>query len=235
MPAITRSQARKIVDHLSSAPYPAAALARAKIKAPVAVAKFEQLLKQETTPPSEELLDAVLQINVESILILNQENGMHIIGDILYEVTSTFRKWMTAKGYVYANTSAFFNRWKQNGGSTGYSNDTTLEAVRLREFVDETENQSENAKTQRYLQIKAWMRMYHQRCTLVHKSLNYKSHQEEWNSFNSIEADVTSGRTTFSDEDEKKFAIDAIQQARRDKFKRKDGSWIAMDGTLIKS
>ena len=165
----TRSQARKIVDHLSSAPYPTAVLARAKIKAPVAVAKFEQLLKQETTPPPEELLDAVLQINVESNPIPNQENGMHIIGDILYEVTSTFRKWMTAKGYEYANTSAFFNRWKQNGGSTGYSNDTTLEAVRLREFVDETENQSENAKTQRYLQIKAWMRMYHQRCTLVHK------------------------------------------------------------------
>lgn len=66
MAAQTRSQIRKLVEHIKSSPYASGLLARTKGKLP-SVSKLDALLEREKTPHEDELFDTAIAMVYEAM------------------------------------------------------------------------------------------------------------------------------------------------------------------------
>ena len=151
--------------------------------------------------------------------------------DILYKCLTPVRKLIYAK--TRKTTSVFIDSWQQRN----IDDDTTEEANILTEFI--RNSAAKKAKDTSYFQTrfqryKTWLRMYAERCELVHSGFDDMDPQDIWYTLRHIERDVHSGAVSFKDPNWKSFALEAIDDMRFCKFNRNNNLWEDKQGNLIK-
>jgi hypothetical protein len=177
MPAITRSKTRQLIDKMNSTdPYYSRYLKTIKQSGSTpTVIKFESLLKREQTPDVEELVHTIIDLHQESEMKRSQDNGLHILGDIMYKALSQVRSYLSkcpdpndSTKVTKFNTTTFIDSWKDNAKPRGtLSDDTTQEAKMLRKFiVNKSPGKVKDPKyvQERYDRYKAWLTIYDERC-----------------------------------------------------------------------
>lgn len=236
MPA-TRSQAREIINHLKTEPYYIAIHNRVKAKHPKNATKIEELLTRKITPPHQDIMKALAEVAEASMNHADQlerekaqMHGLHILGDILYKCLSNVRKYIFEKTKM--RTSAFITSWVNHG----IDDDTTEEAKILAAFV--RDQAKEKAKIPSYFQnlfdrYKAWLRMYAERCYLVHGGFDDMTAQQIWESLQNIETQLNSGAVYFLDPTWKRYALEAVTDMRHFKFNWKNKQWEDKKGNQI--
>ena len=140
--------------------------------------------------------------------------------DILYKCLTPVRKLIYAK--TRKTTSVFIDSWQQRN----IDDDTTEEANILAAFIKEGAQKKaiDTSYFQtRFQKYKTWLRMYADRCELVHSGFEDMEPQDIWNTLKGIESDVNSGAVTFKDPDWKNYALEAIADMRIYKFNWKNG------------
>ena len=238
MAPITRSQARKTLDHHKSSPYHAAFIAKVKSEFPHATDKLENLLEREKTPDVSEILDSYRNL-VSTVMKeydkvtqrQNESEGLHVMGDILYKSLTPLRKYIFKNTSLSQNTSSFIKSWEDEGVD-GVNDDSTVQANIIKNFIKK--DAPKKAQDTKYLQAsserwKTWL-MYYQRCELVHGGLDEMSPQDLWDNLKLIEEKVNSGNLRFKHINWQGYAIQAIHDLRSFKFEPDNkGGWQGRD------
>jgi hypothetical protein len=240
MPAITRSKTRQLIDKMNGTdPYYSRYLKTIKQSGSASkVEKFESLLQREQTPDIEELFRSVIDLHQESEMKRSQDNGLHILGDIMYKALSQVRSYLSkcpdpndSTKVMKFNTTTFMNSWRNNAKPGGnLSDDTTPEAKILRKFVvDKSPGKAKDPKyvQERYDRYKAWLTIYDDRCRLVHGGLDQMEAQDMWNALKKIRHQIESGEAALTDKKLTQFALDAVDEVETHKF-QKDGEVIKL-------
>lgn len=135
MPSVTRSQTRRQLEYLKTDPYPTSFLAG---KYPGSTAKFEELLKRETTPDPEEVTKELVNIAKkleQEVYVLERENsrqrGLHLLGDILSKSLNPMRKHIKDNTTPKLRISDSVKEWKWKG----INDDTCAQANLIRDYI----------------------------------------------------------------------------------------------------
>jgi hypothetical protein len=247
MPATTRSQTRTQLNHLKNAPYPIDFLTRIKSKYPKNHENIQDLLNREITPPPETVIDGIIEVaqncmdeNDKLQNCMNENDKLkqqiaefrafHTLGDILYKCLTSVRK------HIYNNNkkniSTFMEGWEING----IDDDTTEEAEILKDFIKQgakTKAKDASYIKKRFERYKTWLKMYADRCNLVHSGFDDMAPQAIWDALKDIERDLNSGTITFENPDWKQHALEAIADMKTFKFNCKNNKWEDKEGNPI--
>lgn len=240
MPPITRSRTRKLVDDLKTAPYYSRDLAAIKKHKTPSVAKLEALLERQETPDLEELVGTLLKIGAELGSQINQNQGLHILGDVVFKSATGLRGYIKDNsknkcGRQLKGTQEFMNAWI-NEGIVGLDDDTTLQADLIRDYIkDKYPTKAKNAKfvKDEYEKHKAWMQICFDRCNLVRGGIDGMPAQVVWDNLKNMAADLESGKADFLYPAWTQYALDAIEEVKVFKYKMSGGKVTTITGDPI--
>ena len=106
----------------------------------------------------------------------------------------------------------------------------------MREFINK--GAKTKAKNTSYLlgrvqKYKTWLRMYAERCELVHSGFDDMEPQAILDALRDVERNLNSGAITFKNPERKHYALEAIVDMRKFKFSWKNNRWEDKEGNPI--